>query len=159
MQNKCQQLYFWDPGDDLGSKNLPKWGPKSIQINEKGCLGDSCEKSMLFWHNIVPNGAKTEPKMELNLNQNWVKIEAKKKSQHLTICWWFLMIFGDIFGWFLKPLIETAKMEKPLKHVVFTRYFEGTSLQKILKIAKKLNSKSYHPKVTKSQIVSVKKSG
>ena len=67
------------------------------------------------------------------------------------------MIFGDIFGWFLKPLIEIAKMEKPSKTIVFTVYFGGTSLQKNLKIVKKINRKSYHPKVTKSNVFFVKK--
>ena len=83
-----------------------------------------------------PKWSQNGAKIELNLSKNWVKIEAKKKSQHLIICSWFLMIFGDISGWFLEPLIETVKIEKPSKTIVFTMYFGGTSLQNKLKIAK-----------------------
>ena len=67
----------------------------------------------VFWAKIVPKWSQNGAKMEPELSKNWDKIDAKKKSQNLTIVSWFLMIFGDIFGWFLKPLIETAKMEKP----------------------------------------------
>jgi len=48
-------------------------------------------------------------------------------------------------------------MEKPSKTIVFTVYFGGTSLQKSWKIVKKLNRKSYHPKVTKSNVFLSKK--
>ena len=148
MQKSANKCICWDLGDDLGSKNLPKSGQKSVKLDKNQSWGRHWKNICFFYPKWTPNGAK----MELNLSKNWVKIEANKNSQNLTILSWFLMIFGDICWWFLKPLIETAKMEKPSKTIVFTVYFGGTSLQKSLKIVKKLNRKSYHPKVIKSDV-------
>ena len=96
-----------------GVQKPPQMRSKIDTNQWKGMSGGFMRKKYAFLTQHCPKRSQNGAKMELNLSQNWVKIEAKKKSQNLIIFPWFLMIFGDIFGWFLKPLIETAKMEKP----------------------------------------------
>ena len=152
MQKSANKCIFWDLGNDLGSKNLPKWGPKSVKIDKNQSWGASLEKYLLFLPKMDPKWSQNWAKIELNLSKNWVKIEAKKKSKNLTI---LFMIFND-FWWHFLMIFEASHRNsengKTLKTIIFTVYFGGTSLQKSLKIVKKLNRKSYHPKVTKSNV-------
>ena len=54
-------------GDDLGSKNLQKGGPKSIKINKNQSWEGHWKKICFFDLEWIPNGTKIEPKWSPNL--------------------------------------------------------------------------------------------